>query len=247
VAQIRVDWLLVAHLASATATASYSLVNRAYEVLMMLIGTGAMTLFPMLCRANDSTHDGVGVRAFRKAVLAAGVLASGGAALLLPGFCVWVWHDKYPGADVLFAMLMPVACLSTFIQAMYYEAVAKRAEARLVTLGIVSTIAQFAVNVTLIPRLGPAGAVAGMLTLAVANITFYFWQRNALHLPSLADMMRLAVYAIGMGVLWLVVALTVPTLTAQLAVGGAAWVVVTLVCLLEPPERRAIKSWVRAR
>lgn len=241
VVQNRIDWLLIAKFADNAALASYSLVNRAYEVLMMLIGTGAMTLFPMLCRTSVVQRETALVATFRKAVLATGVLGAGVAAVLLPAFCNWMWGEKYPGAGALFGLLMPVACLSTFIQIMYYEAVSGGGEARLVALTIVSTLAQLAVNLTLVPLWGSQGAIAGMLTLALGNISFYFVLRAQLRLPSSATMSHLVVYAMTMAIVWLTITFTVPFLWAKLCIGTLIWSVFSYGWLLGGHERTALK------
>lgn len=239
VTQNRVDWLLLSNFASQAAVATYSLVGRAYEVLMMLIGTGAMTLFPLLCRDRERQQ---GLPVFRKAVLATGVAAAGAAAMLLPGICEWIWMGKYPGANTLFALLMPVACLSTFIQMMYYEAIASRAEGKLVALGVVSTLAQLVVNAVLVPRWGPVGAVAGLLTLASANIALYFVQRVRLGLPPLAVMVPLAAYAVGMAIVATALSFVVPNVWARLGIGFVVWALFTYGWLLDSGEKAALKG-----
>lgn len=241
VAQNRADWLLLANFADSTALASYSLVNRAYEVLMMLIGTGAMTLFPVLCQARVLQRDIPLIVLFRKCVLAAGTLGTGAAAILLPVICNWLWNDKYPDADTLFSVIMPVACLSTFIQMMYYEAIASHGEARLVVMAIISTLAQIGVNLALVPLWGPQGAVVGMLTLALTNIALYFAQRSELRLPPLATMIHLMVYTATMATLWLAIAFFVPTLWAQLCIGALIWAAFSYIWLLDKSERTALR------
>ncbi len=241
VAQNRVDWLLVAKFASAPMVASYTLVNRAYEVLMLLIGTGAMTLFPWLCRDSGGRGGGAS-SSFGKAVLAGGVLSAGLAALVLPAFCAFVWKDKYVGADALLSGLMPIACVSTFIQLMYYQAIAGRAEARVVAIGAVATCIQIAANLLLVPRYGAIGAVWGMLVLAVANVALYWQQRAKLSLSASPDLFRLGGYAAINGLMWFAIAAAGSNVWLQFGVGLSIWAALTYCWLLSTPERTALAA-----
>jgi O-antigen/teichoic acid export membrane protein len=173
VVQNRLDWLLVSTYVGKVELASYSLANKAYEMLVLFMGVAMMTAYPWICRRDADALFRMKINIILFSLLTFGTIASLGASLYLPDLLSWIWEQKYEEARLLLQLLLPVAALSTVIVILYYQLVARERERSLLAINLVSTGIQFLVNLWLIPRVGAVGAVVGMATLALVNIACF--------------------------------------------------------------------------
>lgn len=248
VAQNRLDWLLVAHFSTPESTANYSMANRAYELMLMLIGTGATTLFPILCRnRGEPENQSPNMLMLRRLILSSGVLAGGVAAIALPDVAALLWGAKYVGAQDLFATLMPLAALATLTQLLYYDAVVARSEVKILWIAIASTIGQLLVNLVALPILGVQGAVLGMLTMIVLNNAAYLFQTIRQPIADRRGLVQMTVYAFASTVLWVLIALAPGEAWARLIACITVWAFTTWTWLLPEHDRQVLRARLGVR
>jgi O-antigen/teichoic acid export membrane protein len=171
VVQNRLDWLIVSTYTGPVQLAGYSLANKAYEMLVLFMGVAMLTVYPWICRRDQGVLFRIRVNVILMALLIFGTSLSLGSALYLPDLLSLIWGEKYAEAGPLLQWLLPVAAISTAVVILYYQLVAREWEQALLVVSIVSAVLQLSINLWLIPRIGPIGAVAGMATLALVNVT----------------------------------------------------------------------------
>lgn len=171
VMQNRLDWLIVSMYTGTVEVASYSLANKAYEMLVLFMGVAMLTVYPWICRRDRGILFRIRVNVILMALLILGTSMSLSSALYLPDLLSLIWGEKYAGARPLLQWLLPVATISTVVVILYYQLVAREREQALLVVGFVSAVLQLSTNLWLIPRVGTIGAVAGMATLASVNVT----------------------------------------------------------------------------
>ena len=198
VVQNRLDWLLVSTYVGKVELASYSLANKAYEMLVLFIGVAMLTAYPWMCRRDTSRLFQMKVSIVLLSMLTCGTTAALGFALYLPDLLSSVWGNKYEEARPLLQLLLPVAALSTAIVILYYQLVARERERAILVISLVSTGLQLLVNLWLIPRVGTVGAVAGMATLALVNLFCYCPLARRAGILSVDQMWRAAVFLAAM-------------------------------------------------
>lgn len=170
VVQNRLDWLIVSTYSGTAELASYSLANKAYEMLVLFMGVAMLTVYPWICRREQNVLFRMRVHVILTALLITGASLSLGSALYLHDLLSLIWGAKYAEARPLLQWLLPVAAISTPVVILYYQLVAREWEQALLIVSIVSAVLQLSINLWLIPRIGPIGAVAGMVTLALVNV-----------------------------------------------------------------------------
>lgn len=170
VAQNRLDWLIVSTYTGTVELASYSLANKAYEMLVLFMGVAMLTAYPWICRHEQDAIFRMRINIILMALLILGTTLSLGSSLYLPELLPLIWGKKYEAAGPLLQGLLPVAAISTVVVILYYQLVAREREQALLVVSVVATVFQLATNLWLIPRLGAIGAVAGMAMLASVNV-----------------------------------------------------------------------------
>lgn len=166
--QNRLDWLLVSGMISTLALASYSLANKLYEILQLIIGVSLQTVYPWLCRNQENER--------RSLLLLVRMVVAGGALLGLCGLFIappairLMFGNKFAGTDPAIKLMMLSASIIAASSVFYHFALSRGWESKLLLITAITTLSQFAANLYLIPRLGITGAALGMLVLAVTTI-----------------------------------------------------------------------------
>lgn len=174
--QNRLDWVVINYVLNDVSLAYYSVANRIYEAQLQLVGIGALTMFPAICRryANGARTVDSSVEVSARVQL---FLIAGGAiaiSLLFPFMDALLWGGRYTESAFFLTWLMPASILAFVNMRLYYELIAQRKEAYVVRVAILSAACQLCFNLWLIPLFGPIGAVVGMWTLNISNIALYF-------------------------------------------------------------------------
>ncbi|MBV5328267.1 MAG: oligosaccharide flippase family protein [Chlorobium sp.] len=244
VTQNRLDWLMVSKYGSNVDLANYSLANKGYEILMMLLGVAMVTVYPWICRQNRSVLFLTKINIITVSLFISGVILSLGAALYMPLVLEWIWSDKYRDAQPLLQVLLPVAALSTAIMILYYQLIARGAEQKVLKIGIISTVAQVAVNMTLIPRFGAYGAVLGMAILACGNLIGYSFLAYTSKVRNASQLW----WNVGFLIWMLIFSIALWASGAQVILGGLGLLVAGVVggylMLASHRERIWLKAWV---
>lgn len=245
VAQNRLDWLLVSTYVGNVELASYSLANKAYEMLVLFMGVAMLTAYPWICRRDADALFRMRMNIMLFSLIILGTTLSLGSSLYLSDLLSWLWERKYEGARLLLLLLLPVAAISTVVVILYYQLVAREQERSLLVISLVSTGIQLLVNLWLIPRIGAVGAVAGMATLASVNIVCLSLLGCQTGIVSANQIRRTASYLIVMfGFAFLLWRTDVP-----LQWGGPALMTLGLGAgfsiLLPRREQRWLKAFVR--
>jgi O-antigen/teichoic acid export membrane protein len=191
----RVDQLLMAFIASASALGIYAVAVNAAEVLLYFPSTTAVALMPLAARSDPLRRVDVVLRAFRSSA----VVTAGGAivaALLGPMLIPAVFGTQYAGSVTPFLWLLPgalgFAAMGVFSSAL----VASSLPGRSSTGPVVSLVVGLALALALIPPYGASGAAAastlaflagGLAALTVyRRHTSFAW--SALLLPRRGDL-----------------------------------------------------------
>lgn len=243
--QNRLDWLLVSTLVSAEALASYSLANKLFEISQVIIGVAITALYPRLCRdatAGDSTYSLV----LRSVVLVGVLLASAGM-LVAPPLIEALFAGKYAGVDAAARLLMLAVGFMSASGVFYNLILSRGMDRSLLRTAVLTTAAQTACNLWLIPRMGIDGAAIGMVLLLVSTalaLAYVAHGRGLLaHYVVCRILLLLALFwiapsiiaSLGWHILFAVPACTVFT-------GALGWLL-----LFDPMERVALKHLVRGR
>ena len=167
--QNRLDWLLVSSMISTLALASYSLANKLYEILQLIVGVSFETMYPWLCRDQENERDSLLL--LIRIVIAAGALLGLCGIFVSPVLVKLMFGSKFTGVELPVRIMMLSAAMIAASAAFYHLVLSRGRESRLFLITIIATALQFASNLYLIPRLGIVGAALGMLVLAIATIT----------------------------------------------------------------------------
>ncbi len=244
VLQNRLDWLMLAYFWSDRVLAPYALANKCYEAVQLLGGISLVAIYPRLARTNGKVKGALPF--FLKLVLVGGGLVGLGGALLGPEILRVLWGSKYAVGDATIRILMLASIPAVFAGISYYVLVARGAERFVLLATILTTALQAGLNVALVPSLGTAGAVAGMIALVTSVSVVYACKAWS---ESRRLGLELAAYAATLGVSGALLLLTVPAVLARVALGLAVWMLGSLV-LLGPTGKGDLqmaleKAWPR--
>jgi len=165
-AQSRVDWLLVAALASYAALANYALANKAVELLVLGGAIFGRAALPWFVEGWTSRDIGPSVRWLIGATLA------GGLVLALIGWPVLhlVTGNKYSGAAPMIPILAALGPALVLFQVVQFAVIGQGAARDVVIAGAAALFAQIAIDLYAIPRFGAIGAVYGMCAFAAISL-----------------------------------------------------------------------------
>lgn len=165
--QNRFDWLLVSRLVSTDALASYSLVNKLYEISQVIIGVAITTLYPRLCR-DTSSQDPMYSYILRLLIIIGVAIATFGM-ILSPILIKTLFGNKYADIENPAHLLMLAVGFMAASGVFYNITLAKGLERYLLIVTIIATSTQVACNLWLIPRMGMNGAAISMLILLIVT------------------------------------------------------------------------------
>jgi PST family polysaccharide transporter len=165
-AQSRVDWLLVAALASYAALANYALANKAIELIVLGGSIFGRAALPWFVEGWASRDIGPTVRNL------IGITSAGGLLLAVAGwpFLHLVTGQKYAGAAPMIPVLAALGPALVLFQIVQFAAVGQGAARHVVVAGGAALIAQVGIDLFAIPRLGAIGAVYGMCAFAAISL-----------------------------------------------------------------------------
>jgi O-antigen/teichoic acid export membrane protein len=175
VLQNRLDWLMVSMYMDNRAIATYSVVNRYFEILLFVIGIGFTTLYPWICRAvamRDTREDKL-LKTLRRLLFIPVPLVVVSAAYAFPFIDSLFWHQQYQDAANANLVLLPCAGLATANMLIYYDLMAHKQERYLIFACLASTSLQALFNLFAIPSLGINGAIAGMWLMNISNLAIF--------------------------------------------------------------------------
>jgi len=171
--QNRLDWLMVSAFMDSVSVATYSVVNRYYEILLFALGIGFTTIYPWLCRVAATRRQDRALQLLRQLqflpvplLVAAGIVA-------FPLVNLLFWHGRYDDAVDAVGLLLPCAGLAVGNMMIYYDLMAQRHENILLRLCVTSTVLQALFNAWAIPRFGIEGAIIGMWLMNVVNLLLF--------------------------------------------------------------------------
>ena len=170
--QNRMDWLLVSGMISTVVLASYSLANKLYEVLQMIIGVSLQTIYPWLCR--DKENERYSLLLLIRLVIVAGAMLGLSGLFVAPVIIRLIFRDKFIDAGLPIMILMLSVSIIPSSAVFYHLALSKGLESKLLLITGITTTLQFLSNLFLIPKLGITGAALGMLVLAITALTGLF-------------------------------------------------------------------------
>lgn len=166
--QNRLDWLLVSGMISTLALASYSLANKLYEILQLMIGVSLRTIYPWLCR--DDKGERYSLLLLVRAVIVAGTLLGLCGMFMAPALLQLLFANKFAEVELPVKIMMLAASIIAASGVYYHLALSKGLESKLLLIIMVASMLQFASNLYLIPRFGITGAALGMLVLAISTL-----------------------------------------------------------------------------
>lgn len=213
VIQNRLDWLMVSEFSSPVQLANYSVANRAYEILLMVIGIAATTAYPWLCRASVAQRQD-SLMLIKQIEVCMGVTLAFACGPLAAEVMTLLWADKYLLAEQYIMWLLPVGAISAIVIVLYYEVVARALEQKALVIGCVVSIVHALANWFLIRRFGALGAVGGMAVLSVMSLASYSVLVHRYSLWEDRRMGRVLTYLGLMAVIWLI--------STKMNVGGLA-------------------------
>jgi O-antigen/teichoic acid export membrane protein len=167
--QNRLDWLLVSGMISTPALASYSLANKLYEILQLIIGVSTRTMYPWLCRDQEDERNSL--LFLVRLVIMVGVLLGLCGIFISPALIQLMFPNKFIAAEQPVKILMLSASMIAASAVFYHLALSKGLESKLLLIISIVTTLQFASNLYLIPQFGITGAALGMLVLAITTLT----------------------------------------------------------------------------
>jgi len=155
----RIDQLLMAFIASASALGVYAVAVNGAEVLLYFPSTTAVALMPLAARSDPLDRIDVVLRAFRSAALVTAVGAVV-AAIIGPTLIPLVFGTAYDGSVAPFLWLLPgalgFAAMGVFSSALVASSLPGRSSAG----PVVSLVVGLLLALLLIPMYGPSGAAA---------------------------------------------------------------------------------------
>lgn len=202
VIQNRLDWLMISEFSSPIQLANYSIANRAYEILLMLIGIAATTSYPWLCRTAVGQRSD-SLMLMKQLEVCVGVTLALACGPLVSEIISLFWPHKYLEAEQYIVWLLPAGALSAVVIVLYYEVVARSLERNALLIGLGVSIVHAVANWFFIRHFGAFGAIGGMVLLSVLCLASYatliyrnqLWERRRLG--------RVLVYVALMVAFWL--------------------------------------------
>lgn len=166
--QNRLDWLMVSGMISTLALASYSLANKVYEIIQLVIGVSLQTIYPWLCHDNENKQSSL-LLLVRLVILAGALLGLSGM-FIFPALIKLFFGEKFLNVELPVMILMLASSLIASSGVFYYFALSKGLESKLLLVIGITTTLQLLSNLYLIPKLGIIGAALGMFVLAVSTL-----------------------------------------------------------------------------
>ena len=166
IAQSRVDWVLVAALASYAALANYALANKALELIVLAGSIFGRAALPWFVEGWASRDIGPTVRYLIAITSGAGLM------LALAGWPVLhlVTGDKYLGAAPMIPILAALGPALVLFQVVQFAVLGQGAARHVAVAGGGALIAQVALDLFAIPRYGALGATFGMCAFAAISL-----------------------------------------------------------------------------
>lgn len=166
IAQARIDWLLVAALASYAALANYALANKAVEIIVLAGSIFGRAALPWFVEGWASRDIGSTVRYL------IGATTAGGLVLALLGWPVLhlVTGEKYAQAAPMIPILAALGPALVLFQVVQFAVVGQGAARYVVAAGGAGLVAQIATDLYAIPRWGGLGATFGMCAFALISL-----------------------------------------------------------------------------
>ncbi len=166
IAQNRIDWLLVAALASYAALANYALANKAVEIIVLAGSIFGRAALPWFVEGWASRDIGPTVRYL------IAITTAGGLILAWAGWPVLhlVTGDKYTGAAPMIPILAALGPALVLFQVVQFAVVGQGAARLVVISGGAALFAQIATDLYAIPRFGAFGATFGMCAFALISL-----------------------------------------------------------------------------
>lgn len=172
VAQNRLDWLLLELYVNKAELASYSLANKLYEIILLFFGIGLSTIYPWLCKDQDTTS-----KERVELLVRLAVFFSAFACLLgipaIPYILSGLFEGKYDSSVVAATLFVSMGAFSVLIGSIYIRYLAAGREAFVAKVAIAATILQTVVNFAMIPIAGLIGALIGMAVLVISTLILY--------------------------------------------------------------------------
>jgi O-antigen/teichoic acid export membrane protein len=203
IAQSRIDWLLVAALASYAALANYALANKAVELIVLAGSIFGRAALPWFVEGWASRDIGPTVRYL------IAITSAGGLVLALAGWPVLhlVTGDKYAPAAPMIPILAALGPALVLFQVVQFAVVGQGAARHVVVAGGAALFAQVATDLYAIPRWGGLGATFGMCAFALVSLPLLltFARRSAIlqARPALELLVGGALLPAGLGVFFL--------------------------------------------
>jgi len=178
-AQSRMDWLLVAALASYAALANYAIANKAVELLVLAGGLFGRTALPWFVAGWERRNLLLTVRW----LIALVTLASLGLALAGWPLVHLVFREKYAGSAPIIPILAILGPPLVLFQVGQFAALARKHTLDVVVAGGTAVFAQLVVDVLTIPSMGLLGAALGMCAFAGLSFPIMLlltWRRGTI-------------------------------------------------------------------
>ncbi len=247
VMQNRFDWILVSTFSSRIDLANYSLANKVYEILQMFIGVAMLTVYPWICRIGAPRVFQTKVNIIVISLFISGVILSLAAGLYLPLVLHWIWGNKYLAAEPLLQILVPLVSLATAIMVLYYPLIAHHQERNVFKATFIATLAQLAVNLLFIPKMGSHGAVIGMGVLTVTNFLFYSVLTYQAKLSTKNQLWRKVIYLLLMFSLAAVLWITKTTMSLGVLILITTGITFGYFVLVIRREKMWLTAWIKRR
>lgn len=174
--QNRLDWFLIGFYLDQEDVAIYSVANRFYEIIIFILGVGATTIYPWLCKFQRSDKDENEMnnidRLFRfQMYIAIAVIPI--TTVFFPIINNYVWDGRYNEVGRVLALLLPCLLLAVTNMKLYYQILAARGEKYILIFSLVTTFVQAIFNFFAIKVWGINGAIMGMWLLNGLNVIIY--------------------------------------------------------------------------
>ncbi|MEW6607574.1 MAG: oligosaccharide flippase family protein [bacterium] len=169
--QNRLDWVLVSQIVSNSELANYSMANKVYEIVMLLIGIATTTAYPWLLSKGRPEGFRIRVELFMSLIISFGITLALLASLYAPGFLSGLFGDKYKEANIMVTMIMFGATFAVISQVLFYLIISQYFEKYILPVIILASASQLAIDLLLIPSFSGMGAIIGMIYLIlIVNI-----------------------------------------------------------------------------
>ncbi|MEO0137833.1 MAG: oligosaccharide flippase family protein [candidate division WOR-3 bacterium] len=161
--QNRLDWLLIKNFLKDADLARYSVANKWYETILVLIGPSLTAIFPRMCRGKNQKDYSL-ITFLKILTLWGGGLSLMGA-LIGPEILRVLWGQKYVDSEYIIRLFFLGAIISIFDSICYSSLIANGKEKFILVSTVIVTLIQTVANIFWIPRMGIMGATYGMLLL----------------------------------------------------------------------------------